>query len=1115
MSNALVKPLASATPLAELTQTELATLIVNASFTWERLNVRQFVATTDKVNEKECDHYLDQWCQSAAQGDWEVFQKRLQWEGWDLKTVCTQLGPVELAEPQSLPEWSITLQHIIQTPAKATLEQTVSLPIDPDFPIPFEDIFIPIIQVARQKLLAHSNAAQALFDAFPAAVLTEAAYSSLEQGLLQRLSGICFRTLEHEFSLMRSFGQNLVSLLGHQLDDQSQNNQYNRFVNEILSDGLLSFFQKYPVLGRLVATTVDFWVEFTSEFLKRLTNDLGQLQKTFGLVTAKAARPTPLGQVIGIETSLSDPHNRGKSVILLTFSSGVKLVYKPKNLGIEVAFNRLLNWCNSHSDLLNLKVMKVLNSDSYGWVEYIEHQPCEDADAAQRFYYRAGMLLCLLYVLRATDCHNENLIASGEHFVLIDVETLLHHDIHPIDSLADGQEVGIKTIQQFWDSVLRTGLLPRWEFSVDNRIAYDISGLGSIDPQQTPRQSLRWQAINTDNMHLQYESGMMSVQKNVPYIGDTALSPNDYQQQIVKGFDQMYRFLMAQKERLLAPEGALTALQQHQVRFVFRGTRIYDTLMKKVLNPQYLQRGIHFSLELDCLSRAFLEETAKPNSWPVLRAELKSMAQLDIPYFSANTTSEQLFIGDNQAISQFFYQSSYQHGSSKIQTLDYTDLARQVALIQGALCARVARSPNSAEGAWMADSLAPLTSAQFIQEACAIAADLEAKAMQDPDGSVNWIGLNYVPESDRFQLQLMGDGLYDGQCGVALFFAALYQVVGDQRFRQLALRALQRLRQQINTSDRPSQEYFLKFNGIGGATGLGSMIYTLVKVSEFLGEPLLLYDAETLAGWLSPEIILADRQLDVLSGVAGATLGLLALYAATGKAHILEKVGLCGQQLLTHRLSYGDAPKAWQTLSERPLTGFSHGAAGISYVLLRLYALTQNSRYLAAAMEGIAYERSVFSQSVSNWPDLRGVEQTGQPTFPVQWCHGAAGIGLARLGGLGIADILGVEQEIEIALETTQQHGLEATDHLCCGNLGRAEVLWIGAKLLSRPTWRQRALNQATNVVARAKQVGAYQLFDELPNAMSNPGFFQGLAGIGYQLLRFAADDLPSILLWE
>ncbi len=108
-----------------------------------------------------------------------------------------------------------------------------------------------------------------------------------------------------------------------------------------------------------------------------------------------------------------------------------------------------------------------------------------------------------------------------------------------------------------------------------------------------------------------------------------------------------------------------------------------------------------------------------------------------------------------------------------------------------------------------------------------------------------------------------------------------------------------------------------------------------------------------------------------------------------------------------------------------------------------------------------------------------------------------------------------IKREVEIALQTTQKHGLQAIDHICCGNLGRAEVLLVGAKRYSRPDWRQVALQQATSVVERAKQTGVDQLFSNLPNSVFNPGFFQGTAGIGYELLRLANDDLPSVLLWE
>jgi type 2 lantibiotic biosynthesis protein LanM len=293
------------------------------------------------------------------------------------------------------------------------------------------------------------------------------------------------------------------------------------------------------------------------------------------------------------------------------------------------------------------------------------------------------------------------------------------------------------------------------------------------------------------------------------------------------------------------------------------------------------------------------------------------------------------------------------------------------------------------------------------------------------------------------------------------------------------------------------------------------MIYSLVKISQFLNDATLLSEAQVLADLMTPELIAADEHLDIMSGAAGAILGLLSLHQATGEASVLEKAIACGQHLINRQVSHNGAPKAWHTYWDKPLTGFSHGAAGISYALLRLYAATSEGKYLEAGLAGIEYERSVFCQSTANWPDFRRMGQPGQPDFANKWCHGAAGIGLGRLGSLRIVETPEIQQEIEIALQTTQSFGLQAIDHLCCGNFGRSEVLLVGAKICSRRDWHQIAHQNATNVVARAKRTGAYQLFPNLPNSVFNPGFLPGISGIGYQLLRLANNDLPSILLWD
>ena len=226
----------------------------------------------------------------------------------------------------------------------------------------------------------------------------------------------------------------------------------------------------------------------------------------------------------------------------------------------------------------------------------------------------------------------------------------------------------------------------------------------------------------------------------------------------------------------------------------------------------------------------------------------------------------------------------------------------------------------------------------------------------------------------------------------------------------------------------------------------------------------------------------------------------------------MEQATACGYHLLNNRTKSESGFRAWATLEGKLATGLSHGAAGIAYALLRLYKTTLDPVFLEAAEEAIAYERSVFSPNAGNWQDVR----EDKPSFMTSWCHGAPGIGLARLGSLAILDTPEIRQEIAVALNTTQQLGLQAIDHLCCGNLGRIEVLLVAATKLPQPELGETAQKQTAWVVARAKQRGAFCLFPDIAGDIYNPGFFQGTAGIGYELLRLGYPDLlPSVLLWE
>jgi type 2 lantibiotic biosynthesis protein LanM len=1076
-----------------ITELELSQIAINATYFSERLNnsYPQNVSP-EKLDQTLIDHRIKSWCKAV--GGEEKLKKRLHWDGLDLNTVRPLLGTADEVENYTLPPWAETLKELIQscTASLLHLEGEEKSPLDPEKPLPFEDFYFPFILVGRHQLYTR------LSQNHPLELLSQEAYETLERSLLQQLVNFGTDTLLFEFNKFRreQSSQNKTN-------PQESNSKvlYHTFVKSLLKGGILTFFKHYPVLARLIAITVNFWVESTAEFIQRLQADLSVIELTF-------CDNGSLGKVKDIETSLSNPHNGGRCVLALTFSSGVKVVYKPKDLGLDIAFKQLLDWCNQKETTLPFKLTKILNRQGYGWVEFIHHPTCENQDAVRRFYKRAGMLLSLLFVLGASDCHDENVIANGEYPILIDADTLMHPAVKSWD----------ESENWFKDSVLNTGFLPGWEGNLYSANAQDSSVLGNIFPQQVSS-SREWKFVNTDGMHLAPKSVIIPPGSNVVLIDGKTVYPNDYLEEIVTGFEEIYSLLIKHRETLLSEESPLSALKFLKSRFILRPTIIYGIASKQSLNPQYLRNGIDHSIVVDnlinTLSRSYSMTEEDTNNRAIHQAEIKSLQQQDIPYFSVFCDRDSLEFKLDKPIKHFFKTSSYQRLVTKLQSLDEQNLALQIKLIRLSFYAKVAHLTN--KSAALQDNFSqfsPLTSEELLQEALEIGNNLVANVIWNADGC-NWINLKYMFKANRYQLQPLDDSLYTGRAGVSLFLAALGKITGERKYQEVALAALSPFRQSLKKAEVRKELLRSEL----GLLGLGGIIYSLVKISQFLQEPTLLEDAQQAARLITPEAIAADDKLDIMWGVTGVILGLLSLYQETGEQAVLDIAIFCGNHLLSKRTH--TAPRAWVTIeseSKKPLTGFSHGAAGISLSLLRLYSATGNTVYLSAAKEGIEYERSVFDRSVRNWPDFRLSKHTKQINFLHTWCHGSAGIGLARLGGLPIMQTEETYSDIDIALETTQKYGIPSrdVDHLCCGRLGRTEMFVVASQKLGNQEWLKTAREQAAWVVKRAKENGEYALLPHLPHSVLSPSFFQGSAGVGYQLLRLASpESLPSALIWE
>ncbi|HYH82605.1 MAG TPA: type 2 lanthipeptide synthetase LanM family protein [Longimicrobium sp.] len=1031
---------------------------------------------------------LERWRRTAASDHPDRFARRLAWDGLGEDEMLRALGASAPATAGPLPAWAETMAEAYgrsRTELDARFGEAWAEPdraVDADAPLPFETLLLPLVRVARERLRAARG---------PLAGEAGAAIATLERALLERLCRICERALFTQFSVRRSVVQQMggASLFGVAT---GAGELFDGFIGTMRRGGMLEFWNEHAVAARLCGTVAELWAHATAEFLGHLRDDRAELQALLG-------GGAPLGGVRALRCDLSDPHHGARAVVVVEFASGVRAVYKPRPLGFEALFAGLVRWLNAGRPGLDLRAPRVLCRPGHGWLEFVDHAPCADLDAVERFYHRAGALLCVAYVLNGSDFHLENLIACGEHPVLIDMEGLFGHRFVLPEVIPSQLLAGAEAQRRMTRSVLSTRMLPTLRIGDDGR-ADDTGALGAGMSFEGPVGVREWMDVNRDGMR----QGVRRMDaappgRNLPLLDGVPVPGNRFVDAIARGFEEAYRDVLARRGELAAPHGPLAAARGQGARFILRNTSLYGQLLERCLHPQYLRDGRDRSVELDVLSRAFLSLESPPPVWALVAEERASLEQMDVPFFEAVADSEALPLADGTRVPRCFDRAALDEAHARLAALDPDDLAFQLQAVRGAYAACAVRGlgPAPAPAPRRADAAAPRAAAWDADAARDEAARLGREVMGMAIGG-SWFGMGYHAVGRRYVYGPMPHGVFDGYGGVALFLAALHHAGAGVEFETAARDALAPLRTRLGDLERAVSGR--RQVALGAGTGLGSAVYALTRCAGLLGDDALLRDAARVAALVTPRAIGADTVLGMLGGAAGAVPGLLALHGATGAEAPLRAAAECGAHLLGARAtSRAHGLRYWPTLNGAPEPGLAHGHAGITLALYRLAAATGDDALREAADEGVAMERAMLAGQ----DERRDAAAASAP-----WGQGPVGIALARLA----APACTPESCAEIA-GALGAAGSEAVDGACAGALGRVELAITASVRLDRPDLVARARRDAARVAADARARGGYRC--GWGHDAANPGLFQGLSGIGYQLLRAADPGLPAVLTWS
>jgi hypothetical protein len=416
-------------------------------------------------------------------------------------------------------------------------------------------------------------------------------------------------------------------------------------------------------------------------------------------------------------------------------------------------------------------------------------------------------------------------------------------------------------------------------------------------------------------------------------------------------------------------------------------------------------------------------------------------------------------------------------------------------------------TPRDARAETVRDSSA----ADFARAAMCIGHKLVSDAIWHED-RCTWFGYFAENPADVTGLKqssylALGPDLYAGTAGVAWFLAELFARFADNEFRQVAAGAILHALSRVPQLEQGSQASL--YTG-----GLG-IVMTGLRIADLLGSQEIRDRSLGLVSFLT-DAILPEHRSDLMSGRAGAIVALLSLSDIADRDISLDAAIKLGRQLVVSAES-DERGVSWRTekRTKHPnLTGFSHGAAGVGWALIELYDLVGEEDFRRTGERAFDYERSWFSKSQGNWPDLRHVPRRSlrgksRAPFCNYWCHGAPGVALSRIRAYQILGADVYKNEALIALETTRQ-GIEDTLEqrnadfsLCHGVSGNGLVLLhaLRSASLDFPA-------QCGEVVRAAARCGLWRYGDGQnlwpcgAGPGENPSLMLGLAGIGHFLLR-------------
>jgi hypothetical protein len=965
------------------------------------------------------------------------------------------LVDVVVTDPAKLPDWAYALVEFL-------LAQ------------PLTDDADPASGYVGAPLMAFRRAANRLIDLRNGRLrgvrITPDGKDDIAGQLIERLTTACDAALAFEFDLAagpdKPPGQTWA--------------RYDRF--DVSRTGWLERLESLPALAHLIGVTCLQWRAVIRELFDRLHADLPDLRRALW----QWRDPGPLVSYSG---DSGDLHDHGRVVSLLTFESGERVVYKPKNLDTVVAFNDLLTFLNTHGAPAPVHTRIALGKGAYGWEEYVRSNDCAEPGEFGGYYFELGELARIVQLLRARDFWADNLIAVGAHPVFIDLECLLQsRPGGPASTAVRGDEL--------WRH-LEEGLSPTAVVSMARPLAagrqyQDIGCMAALEEQLT--------ADSTG-----FPPGWEAPRYR-PRTQDAIADPRQFHDEFLAGYEAMSRFLAGHAEALSDERGPLGLLRNAPVRYVWRNTFDCTSIMRGSLTPAALSSGVAREMVLARTLRGFVPLVTADGGSPddvleIIEQEIDSFRRGDVPLFLAKTASTAVYTPEGTRIPDHFPAFAWDGLLDRLRRLTESDVETDLTADLDVAKAMLWISDGQAEQWPLGDTedgqvkvervlgvpvykpsdlRTEVSEDELLNSAGALGDAMLGAARELSAGRLGWTGLVQYPAHGMPALEPLHGDLLSGTGGVGVFLAELYRNTGRPAYWTAARQAFEATLEYAEHATTAAHRWLSGPGAaVGGFVGLGGACYALARGADALGEPGLARTAAELAGRSGPD----PRQpmaADLIAGAAGQLLGFRALRKTTTVPDSPEWTAWT--EVLTERLrrqlnagpdtSCHPYPVSWSPAGLVP-----SGWAGVRYTAAVL------------AADGVVLDGG------QAWP----IGGDGPLTIPEAY---------ALAGAAAIADAPAPEN----VLAALRTWGADTRAHPSAELLAIGELAWEVAVAFDLDEFRPLAHRCARALLARKERYGSYFPERGAPDSLMFSAV-NGTAAAGLFLLRLCDEEMPSLRL--